>query len=413
VNGLGTNAVVALLRNEARAGLAFIAWGVLTETAIALHLSAVAAALAAAYARQMAAKARALARATVRVLKKVAKKIGHAVVAVAKAAYKISGAQDIVSCVTDPSLGSCVQAALTVALTIGTDGLGGIAEHAAADLAENAGEHIAEDAGENALKDAAESCLIGGSSFTPGTKVLLASGAAIPISQLRAGDKVLATNTKTGKTQPETVTAVLVHHDTDLYDLKVRNHGKTAVIDTTSNHLFWVPATRGDSGRWVKAGALRYGTHLRTPSGSDTATVLGGWIPRQSSGWMWDLTVPGNNDHDFYIDTYAAATLVHNCTTAMSSAIGDDALLVKSAEQAGRNETVQREMDNLFTQLSNGNMNPGIGTKALTGTDVSYARGANGARLFFRNVDGGIEVVGKADKGNESRVIARLMQLYG
>jgi hypothetical protein len=35
------------------------------------------------------------------------------------------------------------------------------------------------------------------------------------------------------------------------------------------------------------------------------------------------------------------------------------------------------------------------------------------ARLFFRNIDGGIEVVGKADKGNESRVIGRLIQLYG
>lgn len=70
-------------------------------------------------------------------------------------------------------------------------------------------------------------------------------------------------------------------------------------------------------------------------------------------------------------------------------------------------------MDNLFSQLSSGNMNPGIGTKSLAGTDVSYARGANGARLFFRNVGGGIQVVGKADKGNESRVIARLVQIYG
>ena len=86
---------------------------------------------------------------------------------------------------------------------------------------------------------------------------------------------------------------------------------------------------------------------------------------------------------------------------------------MKAAEQASRNQTVQREMDNLFAQLSNGNMNPGIGTKALAGTDVSYARRANGARLFFRNVDGGIEVAGKADKGNESQVIRRLMQLYG
>jgi hypothetical protein len=28
---------------------------------------------------------------------------------------------------------------------------------------------------------------------------------------------------------------------------------------------------------------------------------------------MWDLAIPGGNDHDFYIVTIAAAVLVHNC----------------------------------------------------------------------------------------------------
>jgi large repetitive protein len=27
---------------------------------------------------------------------------------------------------------------------------------------------------------------------------------------------------------------------------------------------------------------------------------------------MWDLTVPGNNDHDFYVGAHATAVLVHN-----------------------------------------------------------------------------------------------------
>jgi hypothetical protein len=29
---------------------------------------------------------------------------------------------------------------------------------------------------------------------------------------------------------------------------------------------------------------------------------------------MWDLSVPGGNDNDFYIDTIAASVLVHNCS---------------------------------------------------------------------------------------------------
>src|SRR4051794_18880612 len=49
----------------------------------------------------------------------------------------------------------------------------------------------------------------------------------------------------------------------------------------------------------------------------------------------------------------------------------------------------------------------------IEGTVVLYARGANGARLSFRNVDGGIQIVGNADKGNESAVISRLLDLYG
>jgi hypothetical protein len=86
-------------------------------------------------------------------------------------------------------------------------------------------------------------------SFSAGTKVLLANGATVPIASLKPGDKVLATNTKTGKTKIETITAVMVHHDTNLYDLKIKAGDRTAVIDTTSNHLFWDQTTS----RWIKS----------------------------------------------------------------------------------------------------------------------------------------------------------------
>ncbi len=143
-------------------------------------------------------------------------------------------------------------------------------------------------------------------SFSAGTKVLLASGAAVPISQLVPDDKVLATNVKTGKTQAEPVTAVLVHHDTDLDDLRVITAHGTAVIQTTSSHLFWDPA----SSKWMKAGALRYGTHLPSPRGA-SVTALSGSVPADATAWMWDLTITA--DHDFYIDTIIGSVLVHNC----------------------------------------------------------------------------------------------------
>ena len=184
---------------------------------------------------------------------------------------------------------------------------------AAATTADSSGREAAEDAAsrsdgeEPAQSEKSESCLVGGQSFSAGTKVLTVSGALVAISKLKPGEKVLATSTRTGKTQAEPIAAVLVHHDTDLYDLKVRAAGHTSVIKTTSNHLFWNQTTH----RWTKAGALKYGTHLRTPA-SSSATALGGWTPKVTTGWMWDLTIPGNNDHDFYIQAAAASVLVHN-----------------------------------------------------------------------------------------------------
>jgi len=83
------------------------------------------------------------------------------------------------------------------------------------------------------------------------------------------------------------------------------SHG-TAVIHTTTTHLFWNPATR----HWVKAATLGIGGHLQTLGGAP-ATVLGGYASKVRGGWMWDLTVSG--DHDFYVDTAAAPVLVHNC----------------------------------------------------------------------------------------------------
>ena len=134
---------------------------------------------------------------------------------------------------------------------------------------------------------------------------MLASGAAVPIASVKPGEKVLATNTKTGKTSAEAVAAVVVHHDTNRYDLTIKTERATAVIKTTTTHLFWNPVTR----QWVKATALSHGSYLRTPGGG-RAIVVGRSAPRRQTGWMWDLTV--THDHDFYVDTSAAAVLVHN-----------------------------------------------------------------------------------------------------
>jgi hypothetical protein len=159
---------------------------------------------------------------------------------------------------------------------------------------------------------------IGGESFTAGTGVLLASGKTVPISQLKVGDKVKAVNAKTGKADTKTVQAVLVHYDTDLYDLTVKTKAGAEVIDTTSNHLFYDPSLNK---KWVEASELKKGEHLQTPDGQ-AAVVVGGSVPADHDGWMWDLTV--QDDHDFYVEPAVTlppsragpsdvAVLVHNC----------------------------------------------------------------------------------------------------
>jgi len=81
------------------------------------------------------------------------------------------------------------------------------------------------------------------------------------------------------------------------------NHGPDLVssVNTPYPHYGWIPAKH-----------LKPGMHLKTPDGH-SAIVVGGSVPADHDGWMWDLTVPGNNDHDFYVVAgVAAAILVHN-----------------------------------------------------------------------------------------------------
>jgi hypothetical protein len=148
-----------------------------------------------------------------------------------------------------------------------------------------------------------------GQSFTPATRVLLATGTAIAIRRLKPGDQVLAYDTATGRSHAQQVTAVLIHHDRDLFNLTISTRHRSQVIHTTASHLFWNPAT----GTWAKASTTARGTRLATPDRAAAVTVTVGHAPRDHSGWMWDLTI--TTDHNFYISLASTAVLVHNCNT--------------------------------------------------------------------------------------------------
>jgi hypothetical protein len=79
------------------------------------------------------------------------------------------------------------------------------------------------------LRTASKAC-----SFTGETQVLMADGTTKPISQVRVGDEVLATDPETGEQVAKTVTHVWVHQDTVL-DLEVKGE----IITATEDHRFW------------------------------------------------------------------------------------------------------------------------------------------------------------------------------
>ncbi|MEV6488278.1 RHS repeat-associated core domain-containing protein, partial [Actinoplanes sp. NPDC051633] len=156
-------------------------------------------------------------------------------------------------------------------------------------------------------------------SFRADTRVRMAGGRSKPISQVRPGDKVLATDSATGRTTVQRVTAAHINRDTALTDVTVNVKraavagvvaagvlaAGAAVLHTTSHHPFWDATARG----WVNAAELTVGHELRTADGG-LARVAG---VRSYAGaqTMHDLTV--DTVHTYYVLAGEMPVLVHNC----------------------------------------------------------------------------------------------------
>ncbi|WP_426573269.1 polymorphic toxin-type HINT domain-containing protein [Aquihabitans sp. McL0605] len=142
-------------------------------------------------------------------------------------------------------------------------------------------------------------------SFAADTPVLMADGTHKAISDVRVGDKVLATDPAAGKSHSRTVTATMVHDDDDLLDVTIRDAaGHEGALQTTDHHKIW-DVTRG---AWVRAADLTLGDQLRQPDGTIASVVA--LSHRSGTQQMHDLTVQG--DHSFYALTAGAGELVHN-----------------------------------------------------------------------------------------------------
>ncbi|GAA2517443.1 polymorphic toxin-type HINT domain-containing protein [Streptomyces gobitricini] len=155
------------------------------------------------------------------------------------------------------------------------------------------------------------SCKTADNSFTPGTKVLMADGSTKPIEQVKTGDKVVATDPKTGETRVTTVTAeikgsglkrlVKVTIDTD-----GKAGSKTAEMTATDGHPFWV----AEVGKWIDATDLKSGQWLQTSAGTYVQiTSIERWTSQDAT--VHNLTV--SDLHTYYVAASVRNVLVHNC----------------------------------------------------------------------------------------------------
>jgi RHS repeat-associated protein len=148
------------------------------------------------------------------------------------------------------------------------------------------------------------------SSFVPGTKVLMADGTRKAIEEIKVGDKVVATNPETGKTEAKPViTLISSKGEKRLVQIDVvageSKSGKAGAVLATDQHPFWVESER----RWIDADQLKPGMWLRAGAGAFTqiSAIETQFAQKQR---VHNLTVA--DTHTYYVLAGATPVLVHN-----------------------------------------------------------------------------------------------------
>jgi len=129
----------------------------------------------------------------------------------------------------------------------------------------------------------------------------LANGTRKPISEVKVGDQVLATDPETGESGPREVLAILPHVDRLL---TLRN--SSGEIVTTEDHKYW----NATGHEWQESQHLDEGDELYTADG-DHVTVEGLDCSTVHTDAAYDLTI--DDLHTFYVAAGDEDVLVHNC----------------------------------------------------------------------------------------------------
>ncbi|MEV4289598.1 Hint domain-containing protein [Nonomuraea bangladeshensis] len=148
-----------------------------------------------------------------------------------------------------------------------------------------------------------------GNSFVAGTRVLMANGETKPIEDVKIGDKVVAADPETGRTESRPVTALIEGEGVKrLVKITVDDGtaGSMAAADlvATDNHPFWVPSQR----QWIDAGQLQPGMWVQTSAGTFVQiSAIEAWSAVEQ---VYNLTV--DELHTYHVVAGHQAVLVHN-----------------------------------------------------------------------------------------------------
>ncbi|GLH96534.1 polymorphic toxin-type HINT domain-containing protein [Phytohabitans aurantiacus] len=175
-------------------------------------------------------------------------------------------------------------------------------------------------------------------SFLPATQVLLASGGRSRIDRLKVGDKVVATDPATGRTEAKPITATIVGDgEKKLVTVTVATKQGPHDIVATDGHPFWAV----NLGEWVDAKDLRAGDLLRTSAGTYVqVTAVRHWAARTR---VHNLTVA--DIHTYHVLAGDTPVLVHNTTIGACPVTGNP------HGKLGEAATEQRLADEGYTHI--------------------------------------------------------------
>ena len=199
----------------------------------------------------------------------------------------------------------------------------------------------------------------------------------------------------TRETELKEVVQTFVRETNELVHIKVNGEE----IITTPTHPFWVPQ-KG----WTDAIQLRAGDRLQLLNGEYVIIEQVQHEILEAPVTVYNFEVEGF--HTYFVGE--TSVLVHNLCEVKSSIKKSNALVKEANKLSGR---AQDEINDLVSSFIKGNNNPGLGSKHLAG-NIYYLRGRNGGRVFYRMVDGTMDILGKATKSNEQKVINLVLQMF-